>query len=112
MLVLATLISLCLGGSELTKADDHLSVWYDRPVEISVPQGVSTVQAKINYSGAKGAAKDSQSKDNLRQYVRKGEKARELQGSVWQNYAFPMRNSSLGATVLQSPAVDAILLNE
>ena len=112
MLVLATLISLCLGGSELTKADDHLSVWYDRPVEISVPQGVSTVQAKINYSGAKGAAKDSQSKDNLRQYVRKGEKARELQGSVWENYAFPMGNSSLGAMVLQSPAVDAILLNE
>lgn len=112
MLVLATLISLCLGGSELTKADDHLSVWYDRPIEISVPQGVSTVQAKINYSGAKGAAKDSQSKDNLRQYVRKGEKARELQGSVWENYAFPMGNSSLGAMVLQSPAVDAILLNE
>jgi alpha-L-fucosidase 2 len=74
-----------------------LRIWFDKPVSLSLPQRVDESAIKVDYSPNKSSQK----------------KERQVEPSkVWENYAFPLGNSNLGVSLLQSAALDKMVLNE
>lgn len=112
MFVLPVLIGLLFGTSPEAQSKHPMQVWYDQPVKIDIAQEMDTSPSQINYEGAAQASAHATPEIGLSMPAAPGKPQRTLQGSVWENYAFPMGNSSLGAMLLQSAAADAILLNE
>lgn len=74
-----------------------LRIWFDKPVELSLVQGVDESQAKIDYNPSKSIQKQERQIDPSK---------------IWENYAFPLGNSNLGVSLLQSAAIDKMVLNE
>ncbi|MDD6505800.1 MAG: glycoside hydrolase N-terminal domain-containing protein [Prevotellaceae bacterium] len=91
-----TLLTAVALGCMSVQAQD-LKIWYNSPVELTIPAAIGQAPPKIDYKQGK---------------AKKVTKERKMIGTVWENYCLPLGNSSLGASLLQSAAIDCIILNE